>query len=209
MSFQWVLDQGKFLSQEELIRLKTLADKRKEKAKRKKQTTAIRDWFVINLGLYTGLRVKEMSMLLIRDFTVDDENSSLFVRHGKKGKQRFVKFGKKFRKILTEYLEWKKNIKEPLSENSYLIYSSISKGMMSKRGIQEIFERTAKKAGINGHSIHHLRHTFASHLYKASGYNLRLVQKQLGHSSIQITEVYADVLRPDLDKAVNGLYGDI
>jgi integrase len=36
--------------------------------------------------------------------------------------------------------------------------------------------------------------------------DLRLVQKQLGHSSSQITEVYADVLDEDIEKAINLLY---
>ena len=62
-----------------------------------------------------------------------------------------------------------------------------------------------KKAGIQDHSIHHLRHTYASHLYKASKFNLRLVQKQLGDSSIKTTEVYADVFDEDIDKALERL----
>jgi len=39
-----------------------------------------------------------------------------------------------------------------------------------------------------------------------SGYNLRLVQKQLGHSSIHTTEVYADVMEPDIQDALRELY---
>jgi len=42
-------------------------------------------------------------------------------------------------------------------------------------------------------------------LYRASRFNLRLVQKQLGHASIRTTQVYADVLSSDALEAVNGL----
>jgi site-specific recombinase XerD len=42
-------------------------------------------------------------------------------------------------------------------------------------------------------------------LYKASKYNIRLVQKQLGHSSIQTTQIYADVLSDDAAVAVENL----
>ena len=42
-------------------------------------------------------------------------------------------------------------------------------------------------------------------LYKASGYNLRMVQKQLGHSSITTTTVYSDVLNKDLEDALENL----
>jgi len=77
---------------------------------------------------------------------------------------------------------------------------------ISRRTVQRVFERIAKKAGITGHSFHHLRHTYASHLYRASNYNLRLVQKQLGHSSIKTTQVYADVFDEDLNQALAKLY---
>jgi site-specific recombinase XerD len=55
------------------------------------------------------------------------------------------------------------------------------------------------------HSIHSLRHTYATNLYRASGYNSRLVQKQLGHSNITTTTVYSDVISKDLEDAVENL----
>jgi len=207
--FSWVLDEGKFLTSMEIEKLQSVLEERKHQANRNNTKTAIRDWCVINLALYTGLRVQEISNLLIGDLFLENESSSLIVRNGKNGKSRLIKFSNKFREILLEYLNWKTSIGEPISPAAPLIYSSISKNSMTTRGVQKIFERNAKRAGIKGHSIHHLRHTYASHLYKSSNYNLRLVQKQLGHSSIKITEVYADVLRPDLDHALDNLYSDI
>ena len=50
-----------------------------------------------------------------------------------------------------------------------------------------------------------LRHTYATLLYKSSGNNLRLVQQQLGHSSVQTTTVYANVMNEDVEKADNQL----
>ena len=77
---------------------------------------------------------------------------------------------------------------------------------MSRSGIQQVFKKWAKKAGLPSHySIHSLRHTYATNLYKASGYNLRLVQKQLGHSSPSITQVYADVINSDVEEALKNL----
>lgn len=205
--FIWILDEGKFLSMNELKRLKVVVEKRMEEAKRKKTKTAFRDWIVINLALYTGLRVKEISELKHEDLILGNGNSSLIVRNGKNNKPRIVKFGYELKECLVKFLEWKKEIGEPSDAEDSLIISSNTKKSMTTRGIQKMFERNAKRAKIIGHSIHHLRHTYASHLYKSSKYNLRLVQKQLGHSSIKITEVYADVLRPDLDRAVSHLYG--
>jgi len=207
--FSWVLDEKKFLNPYELQRLLALLDKRKKEAMRKHRKTPVRDWFVISLGLHTGLRVREMVELEFRDLNIVSGNSSLIVRNGKCGRKRLVRFSKQFWKILWEFIEWKRKVKEPLETDSPVIFSARGKGKATTRSLQLAFKRNTFKAGIKGHSIHHLRHTYASHLYKASNYNLRLVQKQLGHSSIKTTEVYADVFQPDLDRALEKLYSNI
>lgn len=204
--FAWILDEGKFLTESEVRRLKALLEKRKVEALLKNCKTGVKDWIVINLALFTGLRVMEIAALKHRDLMIEKGNSSLLVRNGKNGQSRFVRFGPSLNDFLLEYIEWKKNVYESTWPEAPLIFSSNTGMAMTIRGIQKIFERNAKRAGIEGHSIHHLRHTYASYLYKASNYNLRLVQKQLGHSSIKTTEVYAHVLRPDLDRAVSNLY---
>ncbi len=69
--------------------------------------------------------------------------------------------------------------------------------------------RDVKWAGgqaFAGHRFHDLPHTYASYLYRASGNNLRMVQTQLGHQSIRTTEIHADVLDGETEKAVNPLY---
>ena len=77
---------------------------------------------------------------------------------------------------------------------------------MTRFGISKVFKKMALEAGLSSnHSIHTLRHTYATNLYKASGYNLRMVQKQLGHSNITTTTVYSDVLSKDLEEAVENL----
>jgi len=204
--FGWVLDEGKFLTEKEVKSLRKMLEIRKQEAERKNSKTAIRDAFAINLAFFTGLRVMEISQLNICDMVIQNGNSSLIVQSGKNGKNRIVRFGREFREILLEHLEWKKNVGEPCQEYSPLIISSVTKKAMTTRGIQKMYERNAKRAGIKGHSIHHLRHTYASHLYKASKYNLRLIQKQLGHSSIRTTEIYADVFKSDLEIALNKMY---
>lgn len=77
---------------------------------------------------------------------------------------------------------------------------------MTVRALQKIFTRVCEAVGIKGHSIHHCRHTYGSELLAASGGNLRLVQKQLGHSKITTTQVYADVFDGEMDAAVEGMY---
>ena len=63
---------------------------------------------------------------------------------------------------------------------------------ISSRAIQHIFKHYAPQ-GITPHKI---RHSYASELYKRSK-NLRVVQENLGHTSIKTTEIY---LHTDIDE---------
>ena len=204
--FIWILDEGKFLSRREVTRLRTLLQKRKEVALQKNSKTSVKEWIAINLALFTGLRVMEIAALRHEDLLLDNGSSSLIVRRGKNNKKRLVRFGPECRDCLIEFINWKMQNREPFGLFDPLIVSSNTKRAMTTRGIQKMFEKSAERAGIHGHSIHHLRHTYASHLLKSSNNNARLVQQQLGHSSIKVTEIYLHVLNPDLEKAVSNLY---
>jgi len=90
-------------------------------------------------------------------------------------------------------------------DSAFLFPSELGR-KITRSGIQQVFKKWAKKAGLPSHySIHSLRHTYATNLYKASGYNLRLVQRQLGHSSPTVTQVYADVMDSDVEEALRNL----
>ena len=70
------------------------------------------------------------------------------------------------------------------------------------RQIQLNFARWLKQAGITRpFSVHSLRHTFATRLYRKTG-DLYLVQRALGHRQITTTEIYARVSDEQLRRAV-------
>lgn len=204
---EWILDQSKFLTKDEVGMLKTALKKRSVIGMSGGKKSYVRDWLIIDLALSTGLRVQEISDLNCGDCFIDDEQASLIVRKGKCGKMRMVRFDKEFRAHLKEYHGWKLTANENWAQDAPLLVSDLTGSRLSKRALQESFKRCLRTTGINStHSIHDCRHTYASFLYKASSYNIRLVQKQLGHSSIRTTEVYADVLSPDLNIALDKLY---
>ena len=78
----------------------------------------------------------------------------------------------------------------------------------SQRKVQALMRRVCKAAGLKARNPHDLRHTYASILlmaHESPGY----VQRQLGHSSIQITmDIYCHWIpgqgRTNLERALLG-----
>jgi len=165
----------------------------------------VRDWAIIHVALDAGLRVSEICALQIRDIILDKEHASLIVRHGKGDKKRGVRIGTSLREHLAAFVAWKEAVGESTGPRSPLFVSSRG-GPLTRTAVYRIFRKNAEAVGIpRRFSIHSCRHTYASMLYRASNYNLRLVQKQLGHRSIQTTQIYADILNEDAVLAVENL----
>ncbi len=203
----WILEPGKRLTREEASRLLSVAHHRALQAQAKNRKVAVRDYFVIHLALATGLRVMEIALLKCGDVYLRNGLCSVLIRRGKGGKRRLVMFTGAFKQHCKRYLDWKRRIDESTDPDAPLIISSNTGGHMTTRAIQKVFKRCAEKACLySAYSIHCLRHTYACFLLKASDWNMRLVQKQLGHSEITTTQIYADVLMPDVEKALNRLH---
>jgi site-specific recombinase XerD len=67
---------------------------------------------------------------------------------------------------------------------------------MAKSSVQGAFRHAKRQADIakRAVSIHTLRHSYATHLLEA-GVNLRVIQQNLGHSSLESTLVYLHLTR--------------
>jgi len=201
----WVLDEAKYLNFEELQKLRKSCKKVKALAPPHDGVVVVRDWFMIELSLFTGLRVEEMRNLKCGDLLLEEDRSSIIVRKGKGNKKRVVQIGEEFKNTCFTFLRWKRKVGQDTDKDSFLLVSK--KGKLTKRALQKAFKRCTKRAGLaTYYSIHSLRHTYACFLYKASKHNLKLVQRQLGHSSIKTTEVYANLLDSDVKEAVENLY---
>jgi integrase/recombinase XerD len=168
--------------------------------------TEQRDAFLAEFGLSTGLRVAEMADLACQDLQVEGEGRSVVVRCGKGKKRRVVRISGAFRHRCLVFLEAKRAADEPLLPDSPVFRSPATGLALTRRALQKAFKRTARKAGLSPvYSIHALRHTYGTQLCKASGNNLRLVQQQMGHESIETTAIYLHVENEQLEEAVRKL----
>ena len=203
----WVLDRSKYLSLQEVKRLLKTAGHLAETGLLYGHSIPVRDYFIIHLALETGLRVSEIAQLNCGDIYIDQKTGLLIVRKGKGNKKRIVRFNREFQQHYEEYLKWKQVCNEPVGQDDPLLISSHTGGHMTTRAIEKVFKRVAARANLpEYYSIHCCRHTHACFLLKASKWNLRLVQKQLGHSKITTTQVYADVMNPELIKSLEKLF---
>jgi len=196
---QWIITPDKYLTPEEVKQLRKTCHEAALLAKAKGVQAPVRDALIIELALNTGLRVSELSNLRVEHLYLKKGQNSLIVRNGKGGKDRNVQFGPGLKSQILEYLDYR-------TRQSEYLFTSHRSDQITSSGIQQIFKKYAKKTKLPTHySIHSLRHTYATNLYKASGYNLRMVQKQLGHASITTTMAYSDVIGQDLDDAILAL----
>ncbi len=199
------LTREDFMTPEQVRRIKAFARKEALEARKAGRVGPVREWAILHIALDAGLRVSEITALKVRDVLLDPGHAALIVRQGKGGKERGVDVGAALREHLTDYLAWKDSLGESTGPDA-LLFPSPRGGPLSRQAVYLMFKRMARAAEIpERFSIHSCRHTYASMLYRASRFNLRLVQRQLGHASIRTTQVYADVLSQDALDAVNGL----
>ena len=194
-----------FLTPKQVLVLKSYCRDRAKQADSAGKKRPVRDWAILHVALDAGLRVSEICDLQIRDIILDRDHAALIVRDGKGGRKRGVRMGSALTHHLLEFIEWKEKAGEAVSGRSPLFVSS-REGPLTRTAVYRIFRKYADATNIpKRFSIHSCRHTYASLLYRASDFNLRLVQKQLGHRSIQTTQIYADVLNEDAVLAVENL----
>ena len=165
-------------------------------------------WMLIDLALYSGLRVSEIASLKIRDIKTQEPDPHLIVRHGKGNRKRTVYLDEK----LSKHLQWFIDYKRKTLHQSTLPEDPLFAGRKGDHSppitLMKSFKQAIKAAGLREElSIHRCRHTYATFLLHDTG-NLRYVQQQLGHSDISITSLYADILPEENGKLANKIVRD-
>jgi len=137
-----------------------------------------------------GLRLQEALHLEVSD--IDSQRMMIHVHRGKGAKDRFVPLPHVTLKILRTH--WRAH------RNPRLIFPACGRDgraaqsattPMAKSSVQGAFRRAKHQAGIRKRSVsvHTLRHAYATHLLEA-GVNLRVIQKHMGHASLETTMLY-------------------
>ena len=201
---KWCLDRQKYLTSEQSKHLIEYCQQASEYDAARDRKNMVIGWIMVHVGLSAGLRVAEMADLRCGcgDCCVGYGQSQIVVRNGKGGKRGEVIIGKELKRHLKAFLAAKKAWGEDVSDDAHLLLSK-QKEPFTTRGLQVKFKAIARKVGLpNYFSIHCLRHSFGVELLRKSK-NLRLVQKQMRHSSVTTTTVYADVCADEIQEAMD------
>jgi len=154
---------------------------------------------VILILLYTGLRRSELAFLEWKD--IDFENELILIQskpefgfHPKSYKPRSIPMCDELRKLLLDLPQ----------AGRFIFDDGNNHPLHSPNAYYKMVMRAYKKVGIEGATLHTLRHTFASHLIM-NGVDPRTVQEYLGHSTIQITEKYSHLSKSHKKEAIKVL----
>ncbi|MEK8128402.1 tyrosine recombinase XerS [Paenibacillus filicis] len=166
----------------------------------------IRDSCIISLILNSGLRVSEVVNLNIED--IDMKKKLLYVFRKGKNDETFktpVYFRQDAVDDLQAYLELRSTTyKAPKREKA--LFLAVANGKkegerMTKRAIQEMVIKYAKRFGKPYLSVHKLRHSFATDYYLRN--DLYRTQEQLGHASPETTQIYAHLTDRTMSEAID------
>ncbi|MGG1880566.1 tyrosine recombinase XerS [Paenibacillus cisolokensis] len=165
----------------------------------------VRDACIASLILNSGLRVSEVVNLNLSD--IDLNNKMLHVFRKGNNDETFktpVYFRTQAKDDLEHYLQLRQaRYKVPKKEKA--LFVALRNGQnegqrMTKRAIQAMIIKYAKRFGKPALTVHKLRHSFATDYYLQN--DIYKTKEQLGHASTETTEVYAHLTDKTMSEAI-------
>ena len=146
-----------------------------------------RDFALVILLAYTGLRISEALNIKLEDFNL--QTQECIIRNGKGNKQRTVVFNSKVINSIQEYLRDRESYQES-KDSTYLFLSRKSKSL-NRTAVNKFFKKYSEKI-----TPHQLRHYFCTNAIE-KGMLIHEVANLAGHSNVATTMLYTN---PDKEK---------
>lgn len=164
------------------------------------QVANLEERTILNIGYGCGLRVQEMSDLNKEDIRFSE--NLVIVQKGKNSKRRLVPISDKIKTELEEFI-----FSNEKKTNEIFVHSKgqrMQTGTLNKRLKTLIYKAklNLNETELNTIGIHNLRHSIATHLLQ-NGMKLEQVQKFLGHSHIESTEIYTHITQNQINNLCN------
>ena len=167
--------------------LSTIYKQRQEAKTIYQKRNALRDAAVVELLFATGMRISELCSLKDKDVNLYD---GIVLIYGKGDKERRIQIGNN--SVIHILKEYKENFYTEIQACQHFFVNQSGK-ILSDQAVRRMINKYASLASIDLHITPHMfRHTFATSLLEAD-VDIRFIQEMLGHSSINVTEIYTHV----------------
>ena len=166
-----------------------------EHTQAKQEAVSQRDRAMLSIYYGCGLRKSEGTNLNTGDILI--ERKLIHVRKGKGSKERYVPVTDNNLKYLTEYLNVGRTILLTGNETDSFFINQYGESC-SAQALSLRLDRLVKNSGnrvlqSKKPTLHTLRHSIATHLLQ-QGMEIELIQKFLGHSSLEATQIYTHIV---------------
>lgn len=163
---------------------------------KKCQFTEYRDWIIVNILLGTGMRIRTLINLQIKDIDLDSQLITYKVT--KNRNQQLVPLSITLVKILREYIE----IRMKNTDMNDWLFCSRYGEKLTNNALQHSLKKYNNRRGVIKQGCHMWRHTFAKMWILKNG-NILKLQKILGHSSLDMVKEYVEIFTSDLQSDFN------
>lgn len=138
----------------------------------------------------TGIRWSDIQKMIWADIQKSDNGYRVIFSHQKTAYQQYLDLPKDALALMGEHQDPNERVFKGLKYSSY---SNVALAQWMMR------------AGITKHiTFHSARHTFAVRML-THGHDIYMVSKLLGHSELKTTQIYADIIAPKRQEAMNSL----
>ena len=150
-----------------------------------------RMWAIVNWMMATGNRAATVCEVRVGD--IDYQAKEITLRHTKNKKAQIIPLSPSLEAALREYCK----IWRAYSEEEDYLFPNVADEAWTSDGLRQAFVRYTKKRGVSRHNPHGLRHSFGRGWVKNQG-NVFMLQKMLGHSTLDMTKRYVALFSDDL-----------
>lgn len=152
-----------------------------------KRKNSLRDIAVIELLFATGIRISELCT--IQSQNIDLQNNVIMIK-GKGAKERLIHICDNH--VIAALNKYCSEYNREILSCGYFFVNSIG-NRLSDQSVREMINKYCQIANIQQHITPHMfRHSFATLLLEED-VDIRYIQTMLGHSSINVTEIYTHV----------------
>ena len=151
-----------------------------------------RNWVIVNFFMNCGCRASTVRNIQNRD--VDLKARQIIFRHNKNGRIQVVPLCSRMVLILNDYMSVRKGKPE-----DYLFCTQYG-DKLTEGALRTAIVRYNQSRGVEKTSIHLFRHSFAKKYLVDCGGDAFMLQRLLGHSTLNMTKHYCAIFDSDIAK---------